>query len=82
MGGKTVSKHNDDASTQQKTDYSNLAWRKSSFSGADNCVEYAQVNDTTVAIRDSKNLDKAPLIYTNKEWAAFVESVKKGEFDI
>jgi uncharacterized protein DUF397 len=31
-------------------------------------------------VRDSKNLDHAPLRFTPEEWSAFVEGVNLGEF--
>lgn len=34
-----------------------------------------------IQISDSKNPDAAPLTYTPREWAEFVERVKKGKFD-
>ncbi|MEV6844350.1 DUF397 domain-containing protein [Actinoplanes sp. NPDC051411] len=32
-------------------------------------------------VRDSKDLTRAPLVYTLDEWRAFVGGVKDGEFD-
>ena len=45
------------------------------------CVEVAH-KDCEVAVRDSKNSKKQMLIFSNDEWKAFVEGVKKGEFDV
>lgn len=37
--------------------------------------------DAGVAIRDSKDMDGPVLHYTSSEWDAFMNGVKKGEFD-
>ncbi|WP_329816751.1 DUF397 domain-containing protein [Streptomyces sp. JV185] len=42
-------------------DLSNAAWRRSSASGAENnCVEVAQLPGGATAVRDSKDLSRAP----------------------
>lgn len=59
-------------------------WWKSSRSngGGDNCVEVAETADG-YAVRDSKARGTGPeLSFTRAEWAAFVEGVKLGEFDL
>ena len=59
----------------------NLVWIKSSRSIASGaCVELAKVGQF-IAIRDSKNPDVAPHYYSHAEMAAFLEGVKRGEFD-
>lgn len=57
-----------------------LRWRKSSSSGADDCVEVAFAEDQ-VFVRDSKSPDGSALSFTPKEWEAFVTGVHNGEFD-
>jgi hypothetical protein len=62
-------------------DLSGASWRKSSRSGAaGHCVEVAFVGQAT-AVRDSKNPDSPPLIFTGDEWDAFLEGAANGEFD-
>jgi len=61
---------------------SNLRWFKSSASASGACVEVAHLPGGGVAVRDSKDLSKAPHVYTRREWAAFVIGVKHGEFDV
>lgn len=57
-----------------------LSWRKASASGImGGCVEIAQHRE--ILIRDSKDPEGPVLKYTEAEWAAFVDGVKKGEFD-
>jgi hypothetical protein len=54
-------------------------WRKASASGFSGCVELAPFNG--ILVRDSKNPDGPVLAYTVEEVAAFIDGVKKGEFD-
>ena len=44
------------------------------------CIEVAKKSGY-VAIRDSKDLKKKALYFTNAEWEAFVTGVKDGKFD-
>jgi hypothetical protein len=46
-----------------------------------NCVEAAALPDGAVAVRDSKDRNKPPHIFTPEEWAAFIAGVKDGDFD-
>lgn len=62
------------------TDLSAFGWRRSSWCAGSNCVEVARAGGQ-VALRDSKTVDGAVLIYTPDEWGAFVKGVKSGEFD-
>jgi hypothetical protein len=64
-----------------ETDLNNLHWFKSSASAAGNCVEVAHLPGGGVAVRDSKNRDHAPHVYTRPEWEAFLSGVRNGEFD-
>ena len=58
------------------------SWRKSSRSGSSaNCIETCRMTDGLVAVRDSKNLSGAVLIFTPTEWEAFTRSVRGGLFD-
>jgi hypothetical protein len=55
-------------------------WRKSTKSNANGgCVELAQIG-SFVAIRDSRNPDREPLIFDANEWDCFLDGVAKGEF--
>ncbi|MEU3308759.1 DUF397 domain-containing protein [Nocardiopsis sp. NPDC006832] len=44
-------------------------------------VENKSAEGEVFVVRDSKNPDAAPLVFTRAEWDAFVEGVKDGEFD-
>jgi hypothetical protein len=60
-----------------------LRWRKSSYSGnGGNCVEVASNLPGIVAVRDSKDVAGLALAFISDEWAAFVQGVKRGEFDL
>lgn len=57
-----------------------LNWFKSSYSSANGqCVEGAWLPDGGIAIRDSKNRDGAVLVFTPREWSAFLAGVRNGE---
>ncbi|MEU8240627.1 DUF397 domain-containing protein [Actinoplanes missouriensis] len=58
-----------------------LHWRRSRDCTGGTCVEVATVGDE-VLIRDSKNLDIAPLAFTRAEWESFVAGVKAGDFGL
>lgn len=76
-------------------DLSRAQWRKSRRSGnnggqcvevsalpgRDAAVENKSEENEVFVVRDSKNPDSAPLVFTRAEWDAFVEGVKDGEFD-
>lgn len=62
-------------------DLSSAAWRKSSRSGINGCVEVAVV-DGKVAVRDSKDRRGPVLVFTLQEWEAFVGGIHDGEFDL
>jgi len=54
-------------------------WRRSGDCPNGTCIEVARIDDQYL-IRDSKNPDSAPLIFTADEWRAFVSGVKRDEF--
>lgn len=56
-------------------------WRKSSHSGADNCVEVAFDDSGNALVRDSQSPTGPILTFTPSEWAAFLGGSKDGEFD-
>lgn len=45
------------------------------------CVEVAR-NENYVKIRNSTDPNGEILTFTDEEWSAFVDGVKKGEFDL
>jgi hypothetical protein len=54
----------------------------STFSGGGDCIEVGQLGDGSIAIRHSKHEPgAATLLFTGREWEAFVAGVKAGEFD-
>jgi Domain of unknown function (DUF397). len=66
------------------TDLSRAVWRKSSRSNGTggNCVEVASNLPGVISVRDSKNPAGPALVFTPGEWSAFVNGVKRGEFDV
>ena len=58
-----------------------LRWQKAMQSAGNGaCVEVARYG-RLVAVRDSKEPNGPALTYTRTEWSAFLDGVKKGEFD-
>ncbi|MEU2608635.1 DUF397 domain-containing protein [Streptomyces albus] len=56
-------------------------WFKSSRSnGQAECVEVAFLADV-VATRDTKDRDRATLVFAPQQWQAFVTSAAQGHFD-
>ncbi|WP_434739285.1 DUF397 domain-containing protein [Micromonospora sp. SH-82] len=63
------------------SDLGAVTWRTSTRSGANgNCVEVAQLTNA-VALRDSKDPSGPALVFMSREWVAFIEGAKDGEFD-
>jgi hypothetical protein len=63
-------------------DVNSLRWFKSSASSAQGCVEIAHLPNGGVALRDSKDISKAPHVYNRHEWECFLIGAKNGEFDL
>ncbi|RBQ17142.1 DUF397 domain-containing protein [Spongiactinospora rosea] len=66
-------------------DLSHAAWRKAKMStdqATSGCVEVATNIAGVVAVRDSKNPERAPLVFTPHEWACFLDGAKNGEFEL
>jgi hypothetical protein len=59
----------------------NLAWLKSSYSEAGNCVEVASLGDQ-ILIRDSKHRDGPMLNLSSSQWEEFLCAARDGRFDI
>jgi hypothetical protein len=64
-------------------DVSRAFWRKSSFSNLNgSCVEIARLRPDRIAVRDTKDNGVGPtLIFTGREWSAFIAGAKEGQFD-
>jgi Domain of unknown function (DUF397) len=65
-------------------DLTRAVWKKSTRSGNGNdanCVEVADLGHA-VAVRDSKDPTGPVLVFTPKEWSAFLASAKDHEFDL
>ncbi|OIJ91696.1 DUF397 domain-containing protein [Streptomyces colonosanans] len=53
-------------------------WQTSS-SGGQTCVQVAFLDQGIVALRDSKNTSKAPHLFTDAEYDAFIGGILRGE---
>ena len=62
-------------------DLSRAAWRKSTRSSANGCVEVGLVDDQ-IAVRDSKDREGPVLVFTAHEWEAFLGGARDGEFEL
>ena len=63
--------------------FRHATWRKSRHSGnEEGCVETAFLADGHIAVRDSKDRGGPVLLYTPREWSAFLAGVKDGEFEL
>lgn len=57
-------------------------WIKSSYSMASGeCVEFAELADGLIGVRDSKHPDGGLLRFTRAEIDAFLKGALEGEFD-
>ncbi len=57
-------------------------WRKSSYSsGQGNCVEVCTSEPGVVGVRDSKDRYEKERTVSDRAWSAFVQGVKRGEFE-
>jgi len=59
-----------------------VAWRKSTRSGLDGCVEVAFIEGAQVAMRHSRDRAGPALTFDAVEWQAFIDGVNNGEFDL
>ncbi len=57
-------------------------WRKASYSGGSggNCIEVAPGLPGVVPVRDSKDPNGPALLFSPDAFAAFVSSIKSGQF--
>ncbi|WP_329109930.1 DUF397 domain-containing protein [Micromonospora sp. NBC_01699] len=60
------------------TDPTGVLWRKSSRSGAGDCVEVAHDLSGVVGVRDSKDPSGPVLTFTPAAWAGFVSATAAG----
>jgi len=65
-------------------DLSQAKWRKASRSGANNggCVEIAANLPDVAAVRDSVHPDRGAHVVDRTAFAAFLDDVKAGRYDI
>jgi hypothetical protein len=68
----------------RKEEATTPTWRKSSYSiGSDSTCVMFQLQGGHVLLRHSKQETSGPtLVFTTKEWRAFILGVKAGEFEV
>jgi hypothetical protein len=61
-----------------------MMWQKSSLCKADSpmCVEVAGLDTDLVSVRHSKGPSLHFVTFDREEWQAFIDGVKRGEFDL
>jgi Domain of unknown function (DUF397) len=57
-----------------------LEWRVAKRSGGGNCIEVARAHNMIV-LRHSRRPDAEMILYSMGEFEAFLDGVKRGEFD-
>lgn len=59
------------------------SWQKSSFSSYNgSCLEIGRLEPGRIGVRDTKDNGTGPiLIFTDREWSAFILGAKDGQFD-
>lgn len=58
-------------------DFKDARWRKSSYSGgANDCVEIAELGEV-VALRDSKDIDRRPVLLSKAAMRALVSEIEE-----
>jgi Domain of unknown function (DUF397) len=62
-------------------EHGSLAWRKSTASDSDGCVEIA-VSNESVHVRNARDRGGPTLKFLHNEWAAFLAGVHNGEFEL
>ncbi|GHJ35415.1 DUF397 domain-containing protein [Streptomyces sp. TS71-3] len=62
-------------------DHSQLAWRKSSYSGNPNneCVECARSRRGRILVRDSKDPGRAMVSFGARAWSEFADAIGAGQ---
>jgi len=63
-------------------DVSSAVWITSRFCNNSACVQVAHLPGGMVAVRDSKNTSVPAHVFDSEEWAAFIDGVKAGDFDL
>ena len=62
--------------------WTTAAWRKSIVSDSGGCVEVARSGEH-IGVRDTKDNGTGPvLVFNHKEWTAFLDGVRLGEFEL
>ena len=77
-----MSKYDDALIAALPDDPGMIAWVKASLSFSNsNCVEVTRLPSGAIGVRNSRHPEGPVNWFTRDEWAAFLDGVKKGEFD-
>ncbi len=74
---------NENTRMSDMSDVSGAVWRKSKRSAGNGaCVEIAQLPQSHVGVRDSKNVTGPVLVFESADFQAFLRCAKDSRFDI
>ncbi|MGW7542150.1 DUF397 domain-containing protein [Streptomyces sp. NPDC054770] len=77
MSTPSMTAPHDVTTAHHGVDLANARWRKSSYSGgANDCVEISEVSEC-VAVRDSKDIGRPPLLFSTAAMRALVNEVAR-----
>jgi hypothetical protein len=63
-------------------DLTGARWRTSTYTVQNEaCVEVGPT-DEVIAVRDSKNRGGPALVFADREWSAFLNTIKSGDLDL
>ncbi|MET9085542.1 DUF397 domain-containing protein [Streptomyces sp. NPDC004237] len=81
MSTPSTAASHDATPTPYNVDLTHVRWRKSSYSGgANDCVEIAELG-MLVAVRDSKDLGRQPLIFSRQAVRGLVGGIASEDRD-
>ena len=64
-----------------EADRADIVWRKSAASTSGDCVEVG-ISGDSVLVRHSAEPDGPELSFSRSQWLAFLEGVRRGNFDL
>jgi hypothetical protein len=56
-----------------------ITWTKSTFCADSTCLEATPLGDGTIGVRDNKCPEQPFLIFSSREWHAFLDAVASGQ---
>ncbi|MEW1868251.1 DUF397 domain-containing protein [Streptomyces caelestis] len=78
MSTPSMAATHDVTAAPHDVDLTHARWQKSSYSGgANDCVEVAELGEHA-AVRDSKDIDRRPLLFSKPAMRALVSGIANG----